>query len=694
MGSLSEFLGAHDGDLIDRALQSLPRSSPGTPALPSPESRKLLECVLASLRGVLEASSSSDGAYDTAITAGSAEIGHLHLEDWDIAEVLPLFKACRRAARSELDRRKGTQENRARAHEILEGYFDGLEMAYCASHREPPAPEHTQKLQSLLRYRGDLSRLISEISTEFVGLTPEQTDSAIESALGRIGQFAAADTAYAVRFSEDGKRFSVSHLWRSSHSVRPAGNVDELNVLSMSWWMQRLRESEVVVVGSIDEVPKDALVERGFIQSQGIESLLGVPLSVQDAVVGFIAISSHTRGRRWSDDETYLVRIFGQVLTNALRRQHAEEMIARERLLLRALIDNLPDYIFVKDTRSRFILNNAAHLRLLRAESAEAVAGKTDFDIFPKPLATRYFADEQAVIQTREPLVNREEQVVDEQKHKLWLMTTKVPFTDAQGNVAGIVGMSRNITERKHMEEAIKSHSKLLEQANADLKRRNQDLDEFTYVASHDLQEPLRKLTAFSDALREDLDLGDREAVLKDLDVLSSGAQRMQRLVQDLLALSRSGRQKMNVAATRIEHCVSGALDALEIRIRETKAEISRAKMPVVRGDASMLTQLYQNLIGNALKFCDADHPCIELTAEQSEGNWTLGVRDNGIGIKPEYAKQIFAPFKRLHGRGRYEGTGIGLAICRKIVERHGGAIWVESELGQGAHFKFTLPEK
>jgi light-regulated signal transduction histidine kinase (bacteriophytochrome) len=127
--------------------------------------------------------------------------------------------------------------------------------------------------------------------------------------------------------------------------------------------------------------------------------------------------------------------------------------------------------------------------------------------------------------------------------------------------------------------------------------------------------------------LREDLDAGDREAVLKDLEVLSSGAQRMQRLVQDLLALSRSGRQKMNVASTRVDSCVDTALDALEIRIKETKAEIIRGKLPVVRGDSSMLTQLYQNLIGNALKFCDEARPSVRLTAEKAEGEWTLGFR-------------------------------------------------------------------
>ena len=130
------------------------------------------------------------------------------------------------------------------------------------------------------------------------------------------------------------------------------------------------------------------------------------------------------------------------------------------------------------------------------------------------------------------------------------------------------------------------------------------------------------------------------------------------------------------------------------MRVKETGAEVTRDELPVLWGDSTLLTQLYQNLIGNALKFSRGRRPIIRLTVEEREGYQIFGVQDNGIGIEPKYARQIFQPFKRLHGRAEYEGSGIGLAICRKIVERHGGKIWVESELGKGAHFRFTISNR
>jgi light-regulated signal transduction histidine kinase (bacteriophytochrome) len=142
-----------------------------------------------------------------------------------------------------------------------------------------------------------------------------------------------------------------------------------------------------------------------------------------------------------------------------------------------------------------------------------------------------------------------------------------------------------------------------------------------------------------------------------------------------------------------LDACANRALEALTTRIQATGATISRDALPTVWGDGAMLTQLYQHLLGNALKFHSTHRPLISLTVELQEGQTVLGVKDNGIGIKTEYHEQIFAPFKRLHGRGEYEGTGIGLAICRKTVERHQGRIWVESDAGQGAHFKFTLED-
>lgn len=252
-----------------------------------------------------------------------------------------------------------------------------------------------------------------------------------------------------------------------------------------------------------------------------------------------------------------------------------------------------------------------------------------------------------------------------------------------------------DITERKRAEKELERQSELLRDQNTELVAANAELDDFSFVASHDLQEPLRKLISFSTLLRSDLGGDLPEQASRDLDFITDAANRMQNLVRDLLRLSRAGRGAVKIEALPLNDCVERALSALSARIEETKAVITKPSLPAAMGDATLVTQLFQNLIGNGLKFQAAGvRPLVTITAEREDDQWILGVKDNGIGLKMEFADQIFLPFKRLHGRQEYEGTGIGLAICRKAVERMGGRIWVQSAPGEGAHFKFTLREE
>ncbi len=242
------------------------------------------------------------------------------------------------------------------------------------------------------------------------------------------------------------------------------------------------------------------------------------------------------------------------------------------------------------------------------------------------------------------------------------------------------------------LEQRVAERTQELELRTQELERYNNELDQFTYVASHDLQEPVRNLVSYSILLKEDLGEELPEAVAEDLHYITSSASRMKHLVQDLLAFSRAGRAAVKMESVSLDSCLEHALDALRMRIEETDAVIHRQALPTVMGDATLLTQLYQNLLGNALKFVGSNQPVIDIVVQREGDMWTLSIRDNGIGIEPEYMEQIFKPFKRLHGMAEYEGTGIGLSICQKAVERHGGRIWVDSQPGEGSHFQFTLP--
>jgi signal transduction histidine kinase len=252
-------------------------------------------------------------------------------------------------------------------------------------------------------------------------------------------------------------------------------------------------------------------------------------------------------------------------------------------------------------------------------------------------------------------------------------------------------GLEREIIERKQAEMKLDEKSLKLERLNEELRRKNEELNEFTYIASHDLRAPLRKLSAFCDLLKKDLGEDLTEQAEKDLFFIADAALRMQSLVQDLSKLSRTSRVDMKFERFSLDTCVNLALKELESEIAETEAEIVCNELPEVWGDKVLLTQIYRNLISNALKFSDKEPPRMEITVENKDGVSIFGVKDNGIGISTAYAEQIFLPFKRLHSQTEYEGTGIGLAICRKAIERHTGEIWVESEPGKGAHFKFTI---
>lgn len=230
--------------------------------------------------------------------------------------------------------------------------------------------------------------------------------------------------------------------------------------------------------------------------------------------------------------------------------------------------------------------------------------------------------------------------------------------------------------------------------AQSELARSNRDLEQFAYVASHDLQEPLRMVATYTQLLAERYQGKLDENADKYIHYAVDGALRMQTLVKDLLAFSRVGRQDVVAKPIDCNLVIQSVLANLQAAIEENGAEVLYEKLPTLLGDRAELVQLFQNLIANAIKFRNAAPPEIRIAVEKKKREWLFSVVDNGIGIAPEHAETIFVIFKRLHTHEEYPGSGIGLAICKKIVEKHGGRIWVESQPGLGSTFKFTLPLK
>jgi PAS domain S-box-containing protein len=244
--------------------------------------------------------------------------------------------------------------------------------------------------------------------------------------------------------------------------------------------------------------------------------------------------------------------------------------------------------------------------------------------------------------------------------------------------------LALEIAERKRAENELAIRARALASSNA-------ELEQFAYVASHDLQEPLRMVTSFTQLMvnryRGNLDADADEFI----EYIADGAKRMSRLINDLLEYSRVGTRGRPLLPTDCGAVFQLACKNLRVAIEETDATVTSDPLPIVLGDETQLLQLFQNLIGNALKFHGEEPPRIHLGVEPQDGKWLFRVSDNGIGIEPQYAERIFTIFQRLHSRDEYPGTGIGLAVCKKIVERHGGRIWVESGPGAGATFCFLL---
>jgi PAS domain S-box-containing protein len=368
--------------------------------------------------------------------------------------------------------------------------------------------------------------------------------------------------------------------------------------------------------------------------------------------------------------------------TNA-RQQHA---------ILHSVLNNMSDAVVVAERSGRFLFFNPAAEQLLGATRAEVEPARwseyyhvylpdrtTPFPAADLPLARalRGEASDNVLLFIRNPKLGRGS----------WLEVNGRPFKDADGSFAGGLVVFRDVTERLRQEEELKRQKEELAVSNA-------DLEQFAYVASHDLQEPLRTVASYTELLAEryrgklDAD-GD-----KFLRFACDGAHRMQELIRGLLSWSLVSKHSTELKVVSMTDALRHALGNLQAATAECGARVTNDPLPEVPGDAVLLVQLFQNLIGNALKFRGHEPPQIHVSAQETRGNWTFSVKDNGIGINPEYSEKIFQIFQRLHTREEYPGAGIGLSVCKKIVGRLGGRIWFASSAGQGATFFFSLPRK
>ena len=383
------------------------------------------------------------------------------------------------------------------------------------------------------------------------------------------------------------------------------------------------------------------------------------------------------------------------------RRKKLEADREKSRKLVSGIVENSGAVVYVKSVEGRYLLVNSMFLSVFGLKEIDVV-GKKDEDIFPAHYADKFREADSKVASDGIPI--RFEEVAPQGEVENQYISTKFPIRDEFGKIYAVAGISTDITELKAIENALRTTQSELAELNQDLEERvsvrtaeledvNKELDQFTYVASHDLQEPLRKQQMFTDVLNEEMGDELSEDAKRAMRAINSGAERMQNLIQSLLSLSRARSKSLNLQHCSLGTILDDALSILEMRIEDAKAVVTHDELPELYGDRILLGQVFQNLIGNAIHYQEKDvEPKIHVTALEGECEIEVAIRDNGIGIESGAIEAIFMPFKRLHTRAEYDGTGVGLSLCERIVERHGGRIWVESTPGSGSIFKFTIP--
>jgi PAS domain S-box-containing protein len=394
------------------------------------------------------------------------------------------------------------------------------------------------------------------------------------------------------------------------------------------------------------------------------------------------------------------VGVFVELSRNTALLRRQAEVLSKAEQKFRSLLEAAPDAMIISSEDGRISLVNS-QVEVMFGFRREELMGQNIRELVPDWTASSPSLDAHAIAGfATGPSSPKELWAVRKNKQRFPVEISLSPLQTEEGLL--FTSAIRDITERKKADEAIRELNTTLEQrvdertrelleSNEALRQSNDDLNQFAYAASHDLQEPLRMVALYSQMLQRKYG-GELDAETDQyVGFIVGGAKRMEMLLKDLLTYSQTGANMGPAEPIDWEPVMRKVLLNLQASIDQSGAVVSWESLPTVQAHEVRLVQLLQNIVGNAIKYRSEQPPKIRIAAERRDADWLFVVEDNGIGIEPEYAPQIFGIFKRLHGQ-TYPGTGIGLAICQRIVERYGGRIWVESKPGEGSRFFFTLP--
>lgn len=499
----------------------------------------------------------------------------------------------------------------------------------------------------------------------------------IRYALEEAVRLARSKVGYLHFFNEDQQTL---HLFQWSEAVMDSCKTEKTTHYPLQQagiWADCVRQRQPVVHNDYPKLTKKNGLPEGHFP---LLRHLSIPIFDGENIVAVLGVAN--KEEPYDADDIRQLILYMSRAWEMVRRKRVETLLHESEQRYRAIFDESPDGILIIDlkTGKAVEFNDVAHRQL--GYGREEFAGLSLADYEAKERIEE--------IQARIEKIRRNERDDFETEHRTKSGEIRNVAVSAQiltlGEHQYLYAIFRDITELRQAQEGLRQYAVSLE-------RSNKELEHFAYVASHDLQEPLRKIGSFTELLARKYQGQLDEKADAYIGYIVDGAQRLQTLINDLLAFSRVTTKGKEFEPVDCNALLARVQLDLELAVKESSARLSVGDLPTVMADAVQLGQVFQNLIGNAIKYCaSGEAPEIDVAAVAREGEWLFSVRDSGIGIEPQHFERVFQLFQRLHTREEYSGTGIGLALCKKIIERHGGKIWLESAAGRGSTFFFTLP--
>lgn len=529
-----------------------------------------------------------------------------------------------------------------------------------------------------------LEHIITQISTHFVDIDTAKIPKEINRALKSVARTIGADQVYLFHTDTQIKKFHLVSYWFKNRTLPDFSVVQDVQAEDYEWALQQLKKDLILSIPATEVLPDESGIIKQLFNRQQVKSALGIPLFIKGKFYGAMVFASFDREYFWSDESVPMLKLLGQVLANVLERKRSEEKLRESEKLYRTLAGNIPrSAVLLFDTNLRLTVVEGKLLDEWEYDKA-SLEGKPIYEIFDftDAMAATDLSSTRTLYQ--EVLEGKEFQFEKQINARNYHFNI-FPIRNEEKEIVSGMLMAIDITEFTEIQ-------KKLERQARELQSSNEDLEQFAYAASHDLQEPLRMVSSYVYLIEKKLGNNLSADVKEFMFFVTDGVKRMQQLINDLLEYSRVERKGKEFTAVDMNEVIRAVMFNLYQVINENKAVINYPDhLPVVTGDFTQIVSLLQNLVDNSIKFRKNDSPVIEIGYQAHRQHYTFYVKDNGIGIDQKYFDRIFVIFQRLNNRNQYPGTGIGLAICKKIVERHGGKIWVESQSGIGTTFYFEL---